>query len=306
MQVSWSRIFPAVITPFKENLEIDFPALEAHLERLIAAGVGGITVTGSVGENYALSAEEKRAVVKTAIDVTAGRVPMLAGIAELTTDLACRYAEDSAAMGADGLMLLPALVYKADAIEAMRHYRAVADATDLPIMIYNNPPAYGVDLEPRHYAELADEEKFVGIKESAIDITRLPETRRLTGDRYIMFAGIDDFVMEGVVQGATAFVCGFVNAFPEECVALFDLALEGRWDEAMAIYRWIQPIFAFDHEVKFVQHLKLTVAMAGLAAERCRPPRYMLEGAERAGAETIVRTALETRPALPAKRAAAE
>ncbi len=306
MQVSWSRIFPAVITPFKENLEIDFPALEAHLERLIAAGVGGITVTGSVGENYALSAEEKRAVVKTAIEVTAGRVPMLAGIAELTTDLACRYAEDSAAMGADGLMLLPALVYKADAIEAMRHYRAVADATDLPIMIYNNPPAYGVDLEPRHYAELADEEKFVGIKESAIDITRLPETRRLTGDRYIMFAGIDDFVMEGVMQGATAFVCGFVNAFPEECVALFDLALEGRWDEAMAIYRWIQPIFAFDHEVKFVQHLKLTVAMAGLGAERCRPPRYMLEGAERARAEAIVRTALETRPALPAKRAAAE
>ena len=231
---------------------------------------------------------------------------MLAGIAELTTDLACRYAEDSAAMGADGLMLLPALVYKADAMEAMRHYRAVADATDLPIMIYNNPPAYGVDLEPRHYAELADEAKFVGIKESAIDITRLPETRRLLGDRYIMFAGIDDFVMEGVVQGATAFVCGFVNAFPEECVALFDLALEGRWDEAMAIYRWIQPIFAFDHEVKFVQHLKLCVAMAGLAAERCRPPRYMLEGAERARAEAIVRTALETRPALPAKRAAAE
>ncbi len=306
MLVEWSRVFPAVVTPFKDDLSIDFAALEAHLERLIAAGVGGITVTGSVGENYTLSAVEKRAVVKTAVAVCKGRLPMLAGIAELTTDLARAYAEDSAAMGADGLMLLPALVYKADATEAMRHYRAVADATGLPIMIYNNPWAYGVDLEPRHYAELADEPKFVGIKESATDITRLPETRRLTGDRYIMFAGIDDYVMEGVLQGATAFVCGFVNAFPEECVTLFDLALEGRWEEAMAIYRWLQPIFAFDHDIKFVQHIKLCMAMAGLGAERVRAPRYMLEGEERARAEAIVRAALETRPALPARAAAAE
>lgn len=306
MLVNWSRLFPAVVTPFNEDLSIDFAALEAHLERLIAADVGGITVTGSVGENYALSGEEKREVVKMAIAVCKDRVPMLAGIAELTTDLACRYAEDCAAMGADGLMLLPALVYKADATEAMRHYRAVADATDRPIMIYNNFPAYGVDLEPCHYVELAENPKFVGIKESSTDITRLPETKRLTGDRYVLFAGIDDFVMEGVLHGATAFVCGFVNAFPDECVTLFDLALEGRWDEAMAIYRWIQPIFAFDHDLKFVQHIKLCMAMTGLGAERCRPPRYMLEGEGRARAEAIVRTALETRPALPARKAAAE
>ena len=306
MRSSWSRVFPAVITPFNEDLSLDLPALEAQVERLIAAGAGGITVTGSVGENYALGGEEKRAVVKTAIAACGGRVPMVAGVAELTTQLACRYAEDCASLGADGLMVLPALVYKADAAEAMRHYRAVAGATDLPIMIYNNPPAYGVDLEPVHYAALADDARFVAIKESSLDITRLPETVRLTGDRYVMFAGIDDFVLEGVAQGATGFVCGFVNAFPEECVALFDLALEGRSAEARALYRWLQPIFAFDHDLKFVQHIKLCMALTGLGAERLRPPRYALEGAARERAEAIVRRAIETRPSLPATRAAAE
>lgn len=306
MQVNWTRIFPAVITPFKEDLSIDVPALEKQVDMLIGAGCAGISVTGSVGENYALSQDEKRLVVRTAIEVCKGRVPMVPGIAELTTELARDYARDCAAMGADGLMVLPALVYKADATEAIYHYRGVAAATDLPIMIYNNPPAYGVDLLPEHYAILAEDEKFVAIKESATEITRLPETIRLLGDRYIMFVGLDDFLLEGIVQGATAYVCGFVNAFPHEIVAIFDLARAGRWDEARALYRWIQPIFAFDHDLKFVQCIKLCMAMTGLGSERVRPPRYVIEGEERKAKEAIVRKVLDSRPAIPATAKAAE
>ncbi|MBT5413926.1 MAG: dihydrodipicolinate synthase family protein [Rhodospirillaceae bacterium] len=306
MQVSWTRIFPAVITPFREDLSIDIPALEKQIDMLIGAGCAGISVNGSVGENYALTPEEKRLVVKTAVQVCAGRVPMVAGVAELTTDLASGYARDVAEIGADGLMVLPALVYKADSAEAIRHYRGVAAATDLPIMIYNNPPAYGVDLLPEHYAILAEDEKFVAIKESAADITRLPETIRLLGDRYIMFVGIDDFLLEGVVQGATAYVCGFVNAFPREIVALFDLARAGRWEEAKAIYRWIQPIFAFDHDLKFVQCIKLCMELAGMGSERVRPPRYMIDGQDRKAKEAIIRGVLESRPAIPEIAKAAE
>lgn len=306
MQVNWSRIFPAVVTPFREDMSIDIPALEKQIDMLIGAGCGGISVNGSVGENYALTPEEKRLVVRTAVEVCDGRVPMVAGVAELTTELARTYARDCATLGADGLMVLPALVYKAEATEAIRHYRGVAAATDLPIMIYNNPPAYGVDLLPEHYAVLAEDENFVAIKESATDITRLPETIRLLGNRYIMFVGIDDFLLEGVVQGATAYVCGFVNAFPREIVALFDLARAGRWDEARAIYRWIQPIFAFDHDIKFVQCIKLCMELTGMGSERVRPPRYVIEGADRTAKEAIIRRVLETRPSIPDLVEAAE
>jgi dihydrodipicolinate synthase/N-acetylneuraminate lyase len=306
MQVNWNRIFPAVVTPFREDLSIDVPALEKQIDMLIGAGCAGISVNGSVGENYALTPDEKRLVVKTAVRVCDGRVPMVAGVAELTTALASEYARDAAEIGADGLMVLPALVYKADTTEAIRHYRGVAAATDLPIMIYNNPPAYGVDLLPEHYAILAEYEKFVAIKESAADITRLPETIRLLGDRYIMFVGIDDFLLEGVVQGANAYVCGFVNAFPREIVALFDLARAGRWNEARAIYRWIQPIFAFDHDLKFVQCIKLCMELAGMGSERVRPPRYVIEGEDRKAKEAIIRGVLASRPEIPAIAKAAE
>jgi dihydrodipicolinate synthase/N-acetylneuraminate lyase len=306
MQVNWNRIFPAVVTPFREDLSIDVPALEKQIDMLIGAGCAGISVNGSVGENYALTPDEKRLVVKTAVRVCDGRVPMVAGVAELTTALASEYARDAAEIGADGLMVLPALVYKADTTEAIRHYRGVAAATDLPIMIYNNPPAYGVDLLPEHYAILAEDEKFVAIKESAADITRLPETIRLLGDRYIMFVGIDDFLLEGVVQGANAYVCGFVNAFPREIVALFDLARAGRWNEARAIYRWIQPIFAFDHDLKFVQCIKLCMELAGMGSERVRPPRYVIEGEDRKAKEAIIRGVLASRPEIPAIAKAAE
>jgi 4-hydroxy-tetrahydrodipicolinate synthase len=298
MPVQWSRVFPAVSTPFRADESLDLPALERHLDHLIEAGVGGLTVVGSVGENYALSADEKRTVVEVTVKVARGRVPVLAGVAELTTSAAGQFARDCERLGADGLMVLPALVYRADGREAMAHYRDVARAAGLPIMIYNNPVSYGVDLTPDLLALLADEPRFVAIKESSNDLRRFTDIIALTGDRYILFAGMDDLALESVLLGARGFVAGLVNAFPAEVVRFFDLALARRYDEALALYRWLMPVLHLDNSPKFVQHTKLAQQRAGLGSECVRRPRMALVGEEREHVLRIIDQVLATRPQL--------
>ena len=308
MKVSWDRVVPATTTQFKDDGALDVPAHERHIDRLIEAGVGGVSVCGTIGENYAMSAEEKRWVVEITVKVTNGRVPVIPGLAETTAELAGAYARDCQDLGADGLMVLPPLVSRVSGDEGVVFHREVAAASDLPIMIYNNPVSYGTDITPEMFAQMADEPKFVAIKESANDIRRITDVINLTGDRYIHFAGIDDLAIESVVLGAKGYVAGMVNAFPAEVVCFFDLALAGRYDEAVSIYRWMMPLLHLDSDPKLVHCTKLAQHMAGLGSEMIRKPRLPLEGEERARVERILRKMLETRPNLPevAHRQAAE
>lgn len=301
MKCDWRGVFPAVTTQFKADLSIDLEATQCHVERLIGAGVHGLIMLGTVGENTTLETAEKRAVMTAAIAAAKGRVPVLSGVAECSTALACRYAADMEKLGADGLMVLPAMVYKSDPHETLAHFRSVARASRLPIMIYNNPISYGVDVTPEMFAELAGEKTVVSLKESSDNVRRITDIVNACGDRYVMFCGVDDLVLESVMLGVVGWVAGLINAFPGESVRLYELAAAGRYPEARALYRWFMPILHLDCHTKLVQYIKYAQHLAGFGAETVRPPRLRLEGEERARIGAIVRAALDSRPKLAAE-----
>jgi 4-hydroxy-tetrahydrodipicolinate synthase len=296
MHVDWRGVFPAATTQFHDDLHIDQGATLGHLDVLLDAGVDGVILLGSLGENCSLEYGEKLDLLRAAAAHVRGRVPVLAGVAEYTTALACRFAADAARAGADGLMVLPAMVYKADAREAVAHFRAVARASPLPIMVYNNPIAYSVDLTPKQLAELADEETLVSVKESSDDVRRITDLVNLLGDRYVLFNGVDDLALEAALLGAQGWVAGLVNAFPVETVRLWRLAMAGRYEETRALYRWFTPLLHLDAHVKLVQYIKLAQAECGLGSETVRPPRLPLAGPEREEVLVILRRALASRP----------
>ncbi|MFQ5421422.1 MAG: dihydrodipicolinate synthase family protein, partial [Anaerolineae bacterium] len=281
MDRAWSGVFPAVTTKFKEDDSLDHGAMEQHFNAEIEAGVHGLVVIGSLGENGVLSAEEKQEVLRTAVSVSDRRVPVLACVAETTTAAACRFVEKAGVTGADGFMLLPAMQYVADPRETMHHLRSVAAASDRPLMIYNNPVAYRVDVTPEMFAELANEAKFVAIKESSEDIRRVTDIINLVGDRYQIFCGVDNLALEALLLGAVGWLAGLVNAFPRETVVLYELARAGRWAEALTLYRWFMPLLHLDVSTKLVQNIKLAEAMTGLGTEYVRAPRLPLAGEER-------------------------
>jgi 1-pyrroline-4-hydroxy-2-carboxylate deaminase len=296
MGTSWRGVFPAVTTQFQADQSLDLPATAAHLEKLIAAGVHGMIMLGTVGENCSLEYAEKLAVLRMAVEHTAGRVPVLSGVAECSTALACRFAAEAQAAGASGLMVLPAMVYKSDPRETMAHFRAVAAASDLPIMCYNNPVSYGVDITPAMFADLADEPKFVAIKESSENVRRITDLRNEVGNRYTLLCGVDDLVLESIMLGAEGWVSGLVNAFPAENRLLWDLALAGRYEEALRVYRWYTPLLHLDTHVKLVQYIKLAMVETGMGSEMVRAPRLPLVGDERERILAIIRAAIKTRP----------
>lgn len=298
MQVQWRGVFPAVTTQFRSDESLDLAATGRHLEKLIEAGVHGLIMLGTVGENCSLEYAEKLDVLRATIAQARGRVPVLSGVAECSTALACRYAADAAKAGADGLMVLPGMVYKSDPRETMAHFRAVAKASDLPILCYNNPVSYGVDITPAMFAELADEPKFVAIKESSENVRRITDLKNACGNRYLLFGGVDDLVLESVLLGADGWISGLVNAFPDENRLLWDLASAGRYAEALPIYRWYTPLLHLDTHVKLVQYIKLAMAETGLGSEMVRAPRLTLVGREREEILGIIRRAIETRPAI--------
>ena len=298
--VNWHGVFPALTTQFRSDQSLDIPANMAQVERLLRAGVRGIVMLGSLGENCALEAEEKRQLVKAAVDTVKGRVPVLSGVAECSTALAARYAADMEKLGAAGLMVLPAMVYKSDPRETLAHFRTVAAATSLPIMVYNNPVAYGVDVTPAMFAELAAVKNLVAIKESSDNVRRISDIINLCGDRYILYCGVDDLILESLMLGAVGWIAGMVNAFPEETMRLYDLAAARKFTEALPLYRWFMPTLHLDVSVKLAQYIKLAQAMVGYGTETMRSPRLPLEGAEREMVMATVRRALETRPKLAA------
>ena len=298
MRPNWHGVYPAACTFFKPDYEIDFEATANHLEMLIQAGVHGLIVLGSVGENTALDIAEKLAVMRMSKDVVAGRVPLLTGVAEFTTATAARFATDAEKIGLDGLMVLPAMVYKADRREILTHFREVTQASNLPVMIYNNPPAYNADCTPEMFLELADEAKIVAIKESSDNPRRITDLRNVCRNRYILFSGVDDLVLESALLGAEGWVSGLVNAFPNENRVLWDLAMAGRWLEARELYRWYTPLLHLDTKIKLVQYIKMCVAELGLGSELTRPPRLGVEGMERVEVLNIIRHAIANRPDL--------
>ena len=301
MDATWAGVYPAVTTQFTSDQALDLEATKSHVKTLIEAGVHGLVMLGTVGETTALEPDEKRDVLKATMEAAQGRVPVLSGVAECSTALACRFAENAAEIGLDGLMVLPAMVYKSDQRETLDHFRAVARASDLPVMCYNNPVSYGVDTTPEMFAELGDEPTVVAIKESSDDPRRLTDIVNCCGERYILFCGVDDLALEAVMLGAVGWVAGLVNAFPQETMRFWALATAGRYEEARDLYRWFMPVLHLDCHVKLVQYIKLAQAMAGLGSETVRGPRMTLEGEERRRVADVVQRALDSRPKLAAE-----
>jgi len=298
MKVTWKGVLPAITTQFRPDQSLDLAATAKHLNAMIHAGVHGVVLLGTVGENTALEYEEKLEVIREMINTVNGRIPVLTGVAEYTTALASRYARDAEALGVDGLMVLPGMVYKSDERETLAHFRGVAHSTGLPIMIYNNPVSYGVDLLPHAFAELAKEENIVAIKESSEDVRRLTDLRNTVGDRFILFGGVDDLILESIALGAEGWISGLVNAFPDENRELWDLATSGQWQKALELYRWYTPLLHLDTKVKLVQYIKLAMQETGLGTETVRAPRLPLVGAEREEILRIIRHSIDTRPTL--------
>ena len=300
MPTSWKGVFPAVTTQFHADQSLDIPGTLKHIDILLASGIHGLIMLGTVGENCSLEPQEKqevlRAVVKHVMESGQPQVPVLSGVAEYTTKLACRFAAEAQACGCDGLMVLPAMVYKGDQRETVAHFRAVAKASPLPIMIYNNPISYGVDLSPETLHELADEPRFVAVKESSENVRRITDIRNICGDRYILFGGVDDLALESLLLGAEGWVSGLVNAFPKENRELWDMAMQGKFAEAVKLYRWYTPLLHLDTHPKLVQYIKLAMAEVGYGSETTRAPRLPLVGPEREQILKIIRTAIAHRP----------
>lgn len=300
MQVDWKGVFPALMTEFRADQSLDLEATALHVEAMIEAGVHGLVMLGTLGENTSLSPAEKRDVLGAAVTAADSRVPVICGIAEYTPGAALAMIGDAEGLGAAGAMVLPPMVYKTDAGETLAHFSAIARQSPLPIMIYNNPVSYGTDVTPAMFGELAGEAAIVAIKESSDDPRRLTDIANIVGGRYILFCGVDDIVVESLILGAVGWVAGLVNAFPAESVRLYELTVAGRLDEARALYRWFMPLLHLDTHPKLVQYIKLANRMTGLGSEFVRAPRMVLEGEERARIEGIIQQALDTRPELPA------
>ncbi len=298
MSCPWQGVIPAATTQFDAQYAVDIDATRRVQDALVRDGVHGMIVIGTVGENNSLEMEEKLAVIRSAAAAAKGKIPVIAGVSELTTKRACAFAAAAEQAGATGLMVLPAMVYVPAAHELEAHFRAVAESTSLPIMLYNNPPAYRVSIGAGSLANLANVRNIVAVKESAPDPRRFTDLYNACGNRYVLFAGLDDVALEGLVLGARGWVSGLTNVFPAESIALWDAVQAGDLAQALAIYRWFMPLLHLDAEHDLVQSIKLAEAVMGRGSERVRMPRMALQGERRAEVIRLVETAAATRPTL--------
>ena len=294
----WQGVFPALTTKFKTDFSLDMDAMAKHLEFQLDAGVHGVIILGSLGENSTLNMEEKLQLTEFFIHQIDKRVPLLACIAESDTREACRFAGSAQDLGADGIMLLPPMRYPSDRHETLVYLEEVAAASDLPVMLYNNPVAYGTDLHPVDFETLASNPKFVAIKESSADTRRIPAIRRKLGERYAIFCGVDDLAFECFSLGAIGWVAGLVVAFPRETVRLYNLMCAGRWAEARVLYEWFLPLLHLDIGPRFVQQIKLVEEIIGVGSARVRSPRLSLNEDEARIVRETVEYALVNRPAV--------
>nr|WP_243853815.1 dihydrodipicolinate synthase family protein [Sphingopyxis panaciterrae] len=300
----WRGVYPAATTQFSADGSIDIDATQRVLTALVDDGVTGLILLGTCGENNSLDPDEKLAVLRAGVEAVGGRVPLVTGVSEFTTHRAVAYAKEAEKIGLDALMVLPAMVYVPTSHELATHFRTVAEATALPVMLYNNPPAYRVNVDFATLDALRDVETIVAIKESAPDPRRFTDVINRYGDRYTVMAGLDDIALEGLMLGASGWVSGLTSAFPQESVALIAAVDRGDWDEARRIYRWFMPLLHLDADHDLVQSIKLAEEIMGRGSERVRPPRLPLTGERRAAVIAMVEEAARTRPTLSSPVAA--
>jgi 4-hydroxy-tetrahydrodipicolinate synthase len=298
MQINWKGVFPAVTTKLKDDGSLDHEAIKAGLNRLIDSGVGGVVMMGMVGESAQLTPEEKRTVIKLAVETVNGRVPVIAGLAETSTASAVQYAKDAQALGVQGMMVFPGLTYKSDARETIAYYKTIAQASSLAILLYNNPRGYGVDLTPDVVAQLLEEPTIEAIKEESYDTTRVTDLISRFGDRLAVVCGVDDLVLESAVLGVNCWVSGMANAVPKESVELLNLAIAGDYESARKLYRVLIDLFHLDTHVKLVQYIKLAENITAGYSETVKAPRLKLEGEERQKVVAIVEKTLANLRAL--------
>jgi dihydrodipicolinate synthase/N-acetylneuraminate lyase len=295
----WKGVFPALTTKFTSSEALDFKMFEKNLAAQLEAGVDGVILGGTLGESSVLSNEEKFDLVKFTIEKVAGRVPVVMNIAEGSTREAVKLAEQAASAGVKGLMMLPPMRYKSDHRETVTYYKAVAAATPLPIMVYNNPVDYKVEVTLDMFAELAEMPTIQAVKESTRDISNVTRMINRFGDRFKILSGVDTLAMESLLMGADGWVAGLVCAFPAETVAVYRLVKAGRLEEALKIYRWFLPLLELDIHAKLVQYIKLAEAETGIGSENVRAPRLTLVGEERDRILKIIRDGIKSRPLLP-------
>jgi 4-hydroxy-tetrahydrodipicolinate synthase len=298
MAINWQGVFPALTTKFTAAEELDLPAFTKNLQAQLDAGVDGIILGGSLGEASTLTNEEKDRLVLTAVEYVDGKVPVVLNIAEGATRDAVRIAERATAFGVSGLMLLPPMRYKADERETCAYFKAIAAASDLPIMLYNNPIDYKIEVTLDMFDELVELPTIQAVKESTRDVSNVTRLRNRFGDRIKILCGVDTLAMEELVMGADGWVAGLVCAFPRETVAVYRLVKAGRLDEARAIYRWFLPLLELDIHPKLVQYIKLAEAATGIGTEHVRAPRLTLVGPERERVQAIIDAGLANRPLL--------
>ena len=295
MTINWQGVYPAVTTQYFDDYSINFEATKNMVDSLIKEGVDGIIALGTVGENCSHTREEKRAILIAVKEVVAGRVPVISGVAETTTQFAVEYSQMCEEVGIDGLMVLPGMVYRSSEAEAIHHYQQVARNCNLPIMIYNNPVTYGVDVSIEGMRVLAEEPTIISVKEATEDTRRISELYAAFGDRFIVFGGVDDIALESLMLGCTGWISGLTNVFPQESVAIYKLAQQGRYQEALEIWRWFLPLLRLDTIPTLVQCIKFCEQLAGRGSEVTRAPRMPLSGEERARVEKLYNDAVATR-----------
>lgn len=299
MQVEWKGIYPALLTPFKPDDSIDYDLFGLNLNAQLDAGIDAIVIGGSLGEASTLQRDEIFSLVRYARKAMNRIVPVIVNIAEQSTRIAKEFALEAAQNGADGLMLLPPMRYKADDGETVEYFRQIARSTDLPIMIYNNPYDYKIEVTLDMFEELSGIPNIKAVKESTRDVSNVTRMKNRFGDRYRILCGVDTLALEELALGADGWVAGLVDAFPAETVAIFRLMKAGRYEEALQIYRWFLPVLELDIQAKLVHYIKLAATQTGIGSEYVRPPRLILEGEERRKILGIVQHAIETRPAIP-------
>jgi dihydrodipicolinate synthase/N-acetylneuraminate lyase len=299
MSINWNGVFPAVTTKFTDQDELDFNMFNINLEAQLAAGAGGIILGGSLGEASVLSDEEKFELLSHTLKVVNGRVPVLLNIAEPTTKKAVAAAKKAEQLGANGLMLLPPMRYYADQEETLAFFEAVALSTPLPIMIYNNPVDYKIEVTLDMFEVLSKHANIQAVKESTRDISNVTRMINRFGDRFKILTGVDPLAMESLVMGAHGWVAGLVDAFPKETVAIFRLVKQNRIPEALTIYRWFLPVLELDIHPKLVQYIKLAETATGIGTETVRAPRLAIKGEERERVLKVINDALANRPQLP-------
>ena len=305
MSVQWEGVMPAVTTKFTEKDSLDLKMFEKNIKAQIAAGVHGIVLGGSLGEASTLTSEEKQVLIKETVAIVAGNIPVVMTIAEQATSVAIAEVQNAQDYGADALMILPPMRYKSTDRETVQYFKEIAQATDLPIMIYNNPVDYKIEVTVAMFEELLELKNIEAVKESTRDIINIGRLRNRFKDRLSILCGVDPLALESLLMGADGWVAGLVCAFPAETVAIYELAKAGMIKEATEIYRWFLPLLELDISPQLVQNIKLAEVATGIGTENVRKPRLPLVGAERKRVLEVIENGMRTRPTLPDYKALA-